>query len=62
MLTKEQKASKVKTKLLSMSFNRTEVTSLSKEEVLKIYAETKLRYKLVVWGNSSATYYKYEYN
>ncbi len=60
MLTKQKKILIVKHKLLTARFNRTEVTSLTKQEVLNIYGTTGLQYKLVVWSSSSVTYFKLE--
>ena len=62
MLSKKQKAMIVKGKMLKDPFGKVNVTSLTKQEVLNIYGDTGLRYKLVVWNSSSATYFKIENN
>lgn len=62
MLTKEQKVKAIKAKMLKIRFGRVEYTSLSQNEVRAVYATTGLSYKLVVSGNSSATYYHLENN
>lgn len=62
MLSKSTKALIVKGKLLKDPFGKINVTSLTKQEVLNIYGDTGLTYKLVVWCTSSATYFKIENN
>lgn len=62
MLSKQTKAMIAKGKMLKDPFGKVNVTSLTEKEVLKLYQDTGLTYKLVTWCSSSATYFKVENN
>lgn len=62
MLSKHTKAMIVKGKMLKDPFDKVNTTSLTEKEVLKLYQDTGLTYKLVIWSTSSATYFKIENN
>lgn len=57
LLSKQAKILLVKRKMLKTRFGRIEVTSLTAQEVLKLYSDTGLTYQLVVWHADSATYF-----
>jgi hypothetical protein len=62
MLTKKQRVQRVKFKLKNDLFGNTNTTTLTEEEVLKLWHDMRLPYKLVVWSTQLATYFKVEKN